>query len=235
MKKINILLCALCLAGTSVYAQEKCQVLVNGISGSYEGDCKKGKADGQGEAKGTDMYKGEFRAGYPDGQGMYLWSNGDNYNGNWIKGKRDGQGTMTIKREGKTDSVITGFWKKDVYAGKYEKPYFVHHRSNHISRVEVKKGKDNANAITFDVSSTSAGIPQFGRGSISPRKEITEILLSAGSYTEMIHVSSTPKGSVKKLINVTFPFRAKVRFGSQEMDLEILEPGTWNTTVAINE
>jgi hypothetical protein len=56
---------------------EDCKVLLPALSGSYEGSCKKGVADGRGKASGTDAYEGEFRKGLPDGKGTCTWSNGD--------------------------------------------------------------------------------------------------------------------------------------------------------------
>ena len=44
-------------------SQAQCKVLLEAVSGEYEGGCKKGKADGKGIAKGTDSYEGEFKKG----------------------------------------------------------------------------------------------------------------------------------------------------------------------------
>ncbi len=234
MKKITTLLSlAGVLASGTIYGQE-CKVFLTEISGTYQGDCNKGKAEGQGTAKGTDEYTGEFKAGYPDGHGVYTWKNGNVFEGGWVKGKRDGQGKMIFKRGDKADSVVTGFWKKDQYAGKFLKPYVVHHRTNHISRLDVRKIKGERNSIQIEVSSTTSGAANLN-GSVTPKIEITEILLAEGNYGQMQHVANTAKGSVKKLVEVRFPFRAKIRMGSQEIDLEILEEGSWNTIIALNE
>ena len=50
-----------------IFAQNPCKVLMKEISGSYSGECKKGLADGKGEAKGVDRYIGAFKKGLPDG------------------------------------------------------------------------------------------------------------------------------------------------------------------------
>ena len=42
------------------------------IQGTYEGDCKDGKASGKGNAIGEDTYEGNFKNGYPDGTGKYI-------------------------------------------------------------------------------------------------------------------------------------------------------------------
>ena len=62
------------------------------INQSYTVDCKKGKADGKGLAKGKDIYKGEFKKGYPEGEGIYTFSNGDVFEGEFKKGAKNGPG-----------------------------------------------------------------------------------------------------------------------------------------------
>lgn len=235
MKKTTTILSIISVLGISnLYAQEECKVLVTEIAGKYEGECKKGKAEGQGTATGTDEYTGSFKGGYPEGKGVYTWKNGNVYDGMWAKGKREGEGRMVIKREGKADSVVTGFWKRNEYAGKFAKPFTIHNRTNHIAKVEVRKGKESSRTIMIEVASTSGGIPNMN-GSASPKIDITEIILAKGNYTQVQHVSSTTKGSIKKLMDVTFPFRARIRFGTQEVDLEIQEEGNWNAIIGLNQ
>ena len=84
MKKISrtgIILSLVVLTTFTTQAQNKCKVLVKEINVQYHGKCKKGLAQGKGKAEGTDTYSGHFKAGYPNGQGTYIWSNGDNYTG----------------------------------------------------------------------------------------------------------------------------------------------------------
>ena len=55
---------------------QPCSVSVDSLKGEYNGDCKKGKAEGKGTAVGIDSYKGNFKNGYPNGEGKYIWKNG---------------------------------------------------------------------------------------------------------------------------------------------------------------
>ena len=216
-------------------AQETCEVLMPSIAGQYEGDCKKGKANGNGKAEGTDQYLGEFKDGMPHGKGIYRWKNGDFYDGEWVKGKREGDGGMAYKRTGKADSVVTGFWKKDTYVGKYEKPYIIHHRTNHFTTVEVKKSKSAIeNTITIEVGSTSGGAKSITRGSI-PKPELSDIQIIKGSYLQSQSMNKGERISSKTLTKVSFPFHARYQIGGQDAEIEILEPGNWLIILKLNE
>ncbi|MEM9675360.1 MAG: hypothetical protein ACFB15_02005 [Cyclobacteriaceae bacterium] len=93
-----------------------CRVMVHDIAGSYEGDCHKGKAHGMGKAIGKDTYEGEFKKGYPDGEGTYTWINGDYFEGTFVKGQREGEGKM-VYASVNADSILTGYWEDDLYQG----------------------------------------------------------------------------------------------------------------------
>jgi hypothetical protein len=123
----------------SLKAQEKCRVLMSSISVEYKGDCKKGLADGEGEAFGVDHYIGHFRKGFPDGEGVYTWSTGEVYKGSFKKGMRHGHGTYTFKVNGR-DTTITGQWQKDKYVVKNTKisNYTILYKNN-IGRITVNR------------------------------------------------------------------------------------------------
>lgn len=110
----------------AIFAQQgkspSCQVLIPSIAEQYEGECKKGLADGAGVARGRDLYKGEFKKGLPHGQGEYTWSTGEVYNGSWIQGRRDGYGVFSFRSAG-VDSILTGYWKNDRYLGAEYRKY----------------------------------------------------------------------------------------------------------------
>ncbi len=99
--------------------QASCRVRLPDLAGSYEGECHRGKAHGQGKAIGRDTYEGEFAKGFPDGQGTYTWANGDYYEGAFVKGDKEGEGKMVFasaKSDSvQTDSVQVGLWKNDLF------------------------------------------------------------------------------------------------------------------------
>ena len=60
-----------------------------------------------GDQKTDGKYVGEIRNGFPNGQGIFTWSDGVKYVGEWKNGKQDGQGTETTP----TGDKYVGEWK----------------------------------------------------------------------------------------------------------------------------
>jgi hypothetical protein len=55
------------------------------------------------------VYRGEFKAGAPDGYGVYRYRDGATYQGGFVAGERQGFGALT-RPDGK---VQAGFWAKN--------------------------------------------------------------------------------------------------------------------------
>ena len=69
----------------------------------YEGEIKIGFPNGQGILTFPDgeKYEGEFKDGERNGQGTYTWNDGGKYVGEFKDGKKNGQGTYTWNDGGK--------------------------------------------------------------------------------------------------------------------------------------
>ena len=126
-----------------------CRVLKKEISGNYQGECKNGLAEGNGMAKGEDIYIGSFRKGLPEGKGVCKYNDGSTYTGFWKKGLRDGEGELRYLVNNK-DSVITGIWKADKYTGKPDKAddYKIINQT-YIEYYSIKRSDQNKNLITI--------------------------------------------------------------------------------------
>jgi hypothetical protein len=219
---------------SSFLFSQDCSVEKESLKGTYTGDCKNGKANGKGKAVGTDTYEGEFKSGLPDGQGTYRWANGNSYTGKFAKGMRDGKGVMVYKRANAADSVIDGYFKKDDYAGKFEKPYLVYFKSKSVTDVDIDLKKNTFNQISFQITNTSGGAASMDGGE-TPKMKVDDIQLTKGNYGRTMSNSDHAKKTEMILYDVIYPIRMKVTIGSEQVEIEFDEEGSYIVNVRINQ
>lgn len=202
MKKPVIFLLLIITVFSIAKAQDaSCKVLMQEIQGTYSGECKNGKANGMGKSIGTDQYDGNFKNGYPDGEGTYTWKDGHYFTGIFKKGEMNGKGTMIYKLQNNTDSTITGYWKKNKYIGLYAEKYVVVSQTTHVTKVECYQSNEKGNTLTITLhrlggTSSNNSVPSIN--SISP---------SLGTYYD--HNSQVLSNvSITRVRQVVFPFKA---------------------------
>lgn len=139
-----------CMKGISAQAQDSCKVLGKNISDSYIGECKKGVANGKGEAKGIHRYIGNFKFGLPNGQGTYYYSDSMYYQGNFQEGIKEGKGECHYQRKEKPDSVLKGYWSGDIYRGK---SYITYKKNGgtYFDIFDIYPSDNSGNSITFNL------------------------------------------------------------------------------------
>lgn len=224
---------ALILLTLGVYSQT-CEVNLETLKGTYSGDCKKNKAHGKGKAIGIDTYEGEFKNGVPDGQGTYIWSNKSVFVGKYVKGYRDGKGTMTVKKQNGQDSVMEGFWKKDVYIGLHETPWDVIAKTGSITKVEVEHTPGYTQKIKIVITNTTGGVSGISGQSV--RFTVDNILVSKGFFDRKTNLETHLKSTETSLTTVTFPFRAKFQItGGEEIEIEFFEQGGYTVDITVNK
>lgn len=236
MKKPAALIIILFFTATSIRAQN-CVVDADSLKGTYEGNCKGGKANGKGVAKGINVYSGEFKAGLPDGKGTYTWFNGNSFEGTFKKGLKEGEGTLFQPKQTNADSVIKGFWKKDIYIGKHEKPYKVLSQSPHIMDVGVSFLDGGPGEITIHTSSTSGGSAtgDFGGGiKIRSNWGVTSIDLMSGNY-KFKNYSQSPGAATDILFDVEYPLKVRLKFDAEFVEIELYEKKEWKIRISIHE
>ena len=192
----NVIIAVVLIFGFIIVNAQDCKVLVPELSGTYEGECKKNLANGEGLAKGKDTYKGMFKKGYPNGLGVYTYSNGDVFEGIFQKGEKHGEGVMLLKRDQLPDSVLRGFWSKNTYQGKFKVSFEENNRSNGVTSVNVNRN----NIETFSIihvkflrQGSPMGTPQF------------DIAVIEGEFGDRQVDGATTKIWVNK-----FPFRFRI-------------------------
>jgi hypothetical protein len=224
MKKTFLFSMLLALGSTTCIAQD-CKVLLEPLTGTYEGECKSDKANGKGKAVGKDSYEGEFKAGYPEGKGIYTWSNKDWFDGIWKKGQKEGDGEMHLTFGGTRDSVITGFWKKDKYVGKFEKAYKINSQSQAIQNVNITKMEGSTVKEVAIILSTKSGGTQTLKGTYSENIHDECIDVTKGGYESFVEVPYQPKATKFTVRKVSFPFVAFFRSDSHFVEIAFYEEG----------
>ena len=225
MKKVFSLLLVCFIIINSIHAQETCKVSVEALSGTYTGDCKGGKSNGKGKAVGMDTYEGEFKNGAPDGYGVYTWANKQVYTGNFRKGDMDGKGEMKFISTSGSDSLVTGFWKKNRYVGLFEKPYVINDKTTKVNRVDFSLSRNTQKIGVINISTYMIS------GTAPP--EITSITIVSGDYA-IKSGSESGKSTLLRLQQVTFPFRARFSFSNGEMaDISFNENAEYEVNIGI--
>lgn len=216
----------------STAQNSNCMVGLDSIRGTYTGDCKNGKANGEGKSVGVDTYEGSFKNGFPEGKGKYTWKNGDYYYGSWKRGLKEGKGELHLPVNG-VDSVITGYWKRDVYRGQYEDPYKIQNNSSDIGRVGVTKIMDNQMNVTVTVENLVGGGSIYSSGFTTLTK-MTVHRVTRGTYQSKSSNALTNK-EITTFQNVIFPFRVWMYFGNSNVEIEFFEEGSYDVTIPINK
>ena len=244
MKRILLLPFVLVLSITFALSQP-CIVKIDSLKGQYTGDCRNGKANGFGTATGVDSYTGNFKDGYPDGEGKYSWKNGTWYNGGWKAGLFDGNGTYNKVDQNKPDSatLVTGYWKAGKYIGKFQKPYSFTALTGGINDLNGRKIRDQKAEITIAVKSTTAGASSIYKN-ILPKPKLVSVELTEGLFQQRADNETAALMNIYTFRNVTFPFQAILSFETtgtnplpstqEKIKIEISETGSWYIQVNID-
>jgi len=241
MKKFTMFLTALLFLtfGKNAISQETdCKVLLEPISGTYIGDCKKGLAHGEGVAKGTDIYSGKFKKGLPDGEGVYTFADGGVYIGSFNEGKKSGLGKFKLP-----DGTIAkeGIWENDEFVKEQDVPdYRIIVRRNVLNvsirelggdenRVEivmVRDGRESTSNIHDLMIVTNSGVQFKDDHSVVYKDMVYPFTANVkfkavGKFTSS--TLSDKKGASYQSENVQMP--------ESVVEFEIKEQGNWEVRI----
>jgi len=107
LKPLQVVLIAFLWSFSVMTIAEDCKVSDSDLQGSYEGNCKNGKADGYGIATGKDRYEGDFALGRPHGKGSYIWADGERYDGEFLNGRISGKGSYKYSNGDRYDGEFS--------------------------------------------------------------------------------------------------------------------------------
>jgi hypothetical protein len=192
------------------------------ISGSYQGGCKNGLANGKGTAKGEDTYVGMFKNGLPNGKGKYTYKNGNVYSGYWSDGLKNGNGEFNYFVNGK---VITqkGYWEKGEYVGKTNPDVLYRvNSSNGIEYYSIKRLGDDENQIKISfVGAMTKYVPQ-------------DLKIETSSGLLKQEIKKFTIFQYKCPINCSIRFTFKTSGGSRlcKLEFDILKPGTYEVIIS---
>lgn len=211
------------IPNTELMHPADCKVLLEQIGDSYEGECKKGLAHGQGMATGEDTYTGEFKKGLPHGTGLYRWANGDSFEGEWKKGLKEGSGKLMRA----DSSVQEGFWIEDEYIGEEKEPYKIIAKSGFIHKITFKRIGSEPNKVDVYF--------------VQNHRDLSGVVVSdfGKDFGKLI------PGTINMLLSVNvdaFPFAGFLEFSARSwitkqmvldnsFDIQISQPGHWKVTV----
>ena len=221
------------LSATTLMAQD-CKVLDPNFSGVYTGECKNGKASGQGKSVGKYTYEGEFKAGLPEGKGQLTDDLGNVFNGNFKKGKKNGEGITNFKTAQGKDSIVNGFWKNDAYIGLYENPYTLVKKTFNVGAISVSYEDPTPpnSSIVLSLENISEG---GGLKGIIPKPTIGEVLIIKGGYQVMNAVTTNPKKNIYTFQNISFPATLLFKINNEELQIDFNEAKNYKLIVPIRD
>lgn len=233
----NLIVAAMFLTISNMsHAQNKCEVLLPVIAKTYDGDCKKGKAHGDGEAKGEiGTYKGTFKKGLPDGEGMFTWSDGRTLKCEWKNGNIYGYGTETFKST-ETDSTISkiGYWK-----GTIENYRFMGENKASLLGYEILANQNLNQGPNFKKNKTTE--PKLSIKITDINRSVSSYSLSERSSGRQQRVNNVNGGIVTEIIDIVYPFTATLRYNVPNktnnfsvpvlLKFTISEPGHWSLNI----
>jgi hypothetical protein len=235
-----IFILALCFNPSTVYAQidsPSCKVITPGLSLQYKGACKKGLANGQGDAKGIGHYIGSFKDGMPNGKGTYYYTDSVYYIGDFQNGIKEGQGEMHYIRKGLSDSIVKGYWSGDEYRGKQYITYKTD-ANNKFDNVDIEPSDDNGNTLHIEIETTSGspdGTPTNTNGDAGYVLNIVQLISLNGDNPRFITRSaSTLKSSVDFELH-KFPAELELFFSDgSNINLELYKATDWRVRFYLN-
>ena len=242
---MKIFLFSLCLtlillvSSLLIYAQDstqECKVLLQTISLQYKGDCKKGLANGKGEARGVHHYIGSFKNGLPNDKGTYYYSDYIFYTGNFQDGIKEGKGEMHYVRNNMADSIIKGYWSADEYRGKSYVTYITDVVPK-FDRVDISSTPQSGNRISLEISTTSNSPDGQLYAAKGDHLFLTELIsVRNNSLIKLLSSTESPLKSTWVFEITQFPITLRGSLSNgQIFNVELYKSANWTFRLFLNK
>jgi hypothetical protein len=121
-------------------------------------------------------------------------------------------------------------------SAKAEKGYTLIEKGLLLSKATFRKdAKAAGNIIEIEALNVSGGSVSLAAGGILPPANISQITTITGNHLSTRDISRSGRGVVMQLVDVTYPYRARITVSEQILEFEIVEPGVWKINVAVSE
>ncbi|SKB86480.1 hypothetical protein [Daejeonella lutea] len=118
-----------------------------------------------------------------------------------------------------------------------EQPFVVYERGAKVSRADIKHDNtSNDRIIQIEALNVSGGSISMGRSNpVLPPANISSIISVNGSYVMTRDVRRSGRGVVIQLLNVVYPYRARLTISEQIFEFEVKQPGFWKINIVVSQ
>lgn len=219
-----------------VVSAQDCAVSIDDLTAeTYVGDCKKGLANGEGEARFADFtFKGSFKKGVPQGEGTITFDSGQTLIVETKKGKIFGFGKLYKGEE----LLEEGYWK-----GTLDKYRFMGTEESDLLGYKILQ-KDNIDKSQFKLTKSENNSKQLTIRLADPsNRSISSINVQERNNGQVSQFTETTSRSFVEISAIEFPYVMNLTYnvaanqGANSsvfviLRFEITEPGDWLLSIS---
>jgi hypothetical protein len=118
-----------------------------------------------------------------------------------------------------------------------EQTFVVYERGAKVSKAEIRRDAvSKENIIEIEALNVSGGSISMGRRNpVLPPAEVSSIISINGSYVVSRDIRKSGRGVVMQLLNVVYPYRARLTVSEQIFEFEVKQPGFWRININVSQ
>lgn len=117
-----------------------------------------------------------------------------------------------------------------------KKTFEIYEIGARINKAEIKKDPAiSDNILQIEAFNITGGSIALSRkpNPVLPPAELTDISSLSGGYTLTRDLSKSGRGFVMQLLDVTYPYHARLTISEQILEFQINEPGFWRVNIGL--